>query len=77
MTMKMKIYRVHLTQPDGESQGYAHFSNRRDAEKHGVAWRDNFEGNKGGFDIAEIIITPTKAGLIEALNQYAGHPDNG
>lgn len=78
----MKFYRVHLTHDAGESAGYEYFASRRLAEARVAEWYKEHKGldaddGATGADIYEIWISPTKAGILEALNRYASHNDNG
>lgn len=77
----MKFYRVHFWEGEMFSHGYQFFTRRADAEKASRAWikevnETGRDWNPSG-DIDEIDIEPTKAGLLDALNQYASHNDNG
>ena len=66
----MKLYRVEyfLSADDNESQGFAWFSSRAIAERTA--------GTKKTKPLA-VEFSPTKAGILALLNQYASHPDNG
>jgi hypothetical protein len=71
----MKFYRLHLLHNYGESAGYQWFTVHTDAEKAKASWCDTEDKDTG--EIEPIAITPTKAGLLAALNHYASHCDNG
>jgi len=75
----MKIFRVHLTDPTHESEGYNYFSNRSDAEKclrqHVKSYRGQMDFDKS--DIEEKEITIGKYEFLKLLNIWANHPDNG
>lgn len=78
----MKLYQVHLTHSAGESAGYEYFSNLREACIRVRTWRDDHKGiddvdGSVNATITRIEIDPTKAGILRALNRYAGHNDNG
>jgi hypothetical protein len=62
-----------VTQNDGESVGFGYFINRETAERAARHYRDN----EKVAEIEVIDIEPTKAGILRALQQYAGHADNG
>lgn len=69
----MKLYRLHGTVDSGVSAGYQFFASKKDAEKEAKTW----DAAKSQTEITEINVTPTKAGILVALNHYASHPDNG
>lgn len=76
----MKLYRVDYRHECNTSFGFTYHGSRkearkvlREAVKKGTA--DPVE--YGGSDIEQIIVQPTKRGILAALNKYAGHPDNG
>lgn len=69
----MKLYKLSFTEKnDNEHKGFAFYSSQREAKKEArkVASHKDCE-------IEAIVVTPTKAGILRALNRYAGHPDNG
>jgi hypothetical protein len=75
--MKIKIYRVNLRSCQdvnrGESTGIMYFTNKREALK---AFReDNTDPIE--HDFMEIQVETSKKGILQALNTYGGHPDNG
>lgn len=70
----MKFYRVHFTYEYGTSGGYTFFTSKRAAEKYR---RECDVREENGGEIDEINITPTRKGILDALNRYADHPDNG
>jgi hypothetical protein len=70
----MKFYRNHYKVDGGISHSFHWFTSKaealKDVKEHGERDEDD--------EIAEPIdITPTKAGILDALNRYAGHADNG
>lgn len=68
----MKLYRNHVARGGDESCGYEFFTSKAEAVRAARGYADK------AISVAEPIeITPTKAGIISALNKYAGHPDNG
>lgn len=78
----MKFYRLHLTYEAGTSAGYSFHSARAEAEKTGEQWVRNHRGvddvdGATGWTVEKIEITPTKVGILRALNLYANHADNG
>jgi hypothetical protein len=72
----MKFYRVEGKRDGGESYGIEWFTSRKAAD---AARRKNEDGNPGEEqpEVEEANITPTKRGILAALNHYADHPDNG
>lgn len=75
----MKFYRVAYRQDGGNSAGFSWHTSRREAERR---QRQAVADDPGEYDIGipeidVINVTPTKAGILEALNYYAGVPDNG
>ncbi len=72
----MKLYRLHLHVEMGCSGGFEFFTSRREAERR----KRELDAQNDPVDAAEIDeieITPTKSGILAALNRYADHPDNG
>lgn len=70
----MRFYRNHIHTEDGESRGYRWFPSRQAAEQINKIVDDGGNTNP----VAEpIVIEPTKAGILLALNRYASHADNG
>lgn len=70
----MKIYRVSIESHAEGHQGYNYHPSRKEAQK------DLRKSEAAGHDnsgIEEITLTPTKAGIIAALNRFGGHADNG
>ncbi len=55
-----------------EHTGYGHYSSKRDAD---TAIRDASPHCKCTVEI--IVVKPTKAGIISALEIYGGYADNG
>jgi len=71
----MKLYRVALYCDTGVSAGYEYFGTKKDALR-----KVREEKDPNGMDDAvmeEINVTPTKTGILAALNRYGDHPDNG
>jgi hypothetical protein len=66
----MKIYKVSFRDNMGEHKGYEYFSSSKEAKR---VWKEYREM----ADIETIDVTPTKKGIISALNNNASHPDNG
>jgi hypothetical protein len=68
-------YRINM-----ESRGFSFHSSRRDAWRSITKAVENKTADRvedGGSDVEKIQIVPTKAGILEALERYAKHPDNG
>jgi hypothetical protein len=79
----MTFYRVSYSQDGGNSAGYSWHTNRREAVR--VA-RKAYNEDPAEYDhiagtikdrIETIVVTPTRAGILDALKRYASHPDNG
>ena len=74
----MRIFRVHLHTPSGESEGYEYFTNSKEAEacliKHSKN-RNLVKIDKDDITIKEVVIG--KYEFLKLLNQWASHPDNG
>lgn len=77
----MKIYQVSYRGRgilNGEHLGFEYVSSRRKAER---LLRENTSDSKGPDDycspITEFNVTLDKAGILQALNRYGSHPDNG
>jgi hypothetical protein len=71
----MRFYRVHRYSSSDGSFGYEFFVSKTDAEKAAREWNADSEGDPAEVDLIEI--EPTKAGILDALNRYADHPNNG
>lgn len=74
----MRFYRVHFRFDGGSSDGYQFFTSKRESERS----RSEAIRNAGCVEdepdeVEEIEVTPTKAGILEALNRLASHADNG
>lgn len=71
----MKIYKVKFT-AHAASAGFYFTGSMKDAK----ARRENAEGfwdDDWKKEIESIEVTPTKRGIIDALNRHGGHNDNG
>jgi hypothetical protein len=75
----VKLYQLHRIHEAGESAGYEYFSSKREAAKAASEWRKSTPGPDDDHEteIKEIEVTPTKAGILAALNRYGKHNDNG
>lgn len=70
----MKVYRVSSRNFLAEHVGYEFHANKKEAvKKH----KESNNNNNIDPEIREIEIKISKKGIIEALNQWASHPDNG
>lgn len=74
----MRFYRVHDYEAVNGSHGYLWFTSKAEAEKKA---RELVAADPETYDepleIEALEVEPTKVGILEALNRYAGHPDNG
>jgi hypothetical protein len=78
----MKVYRLSKWEAADGHRGFQYFSNRRDAVRALRDWVDQHEGKeraeiRAGSDIDKLDVKLTKQGIVQALNYYASHPDNG
>ena len=70
------IYRVSFgTHSDGHA-GYGYYGSLRDARREVAQWRRDHPDD-ADTDIRSIPTPSGKAGWVELLNRWAGHPDNG
>lgn len=74
----MKLYRI-ATFEAGESSGYRYVGNQDEARRIARENKASAEEVYGpGYKSIETIeVEPTKAGILECLNRYGSHPDNG
>lgn len=70
----MKIYKVFQGFTSDGNQGYSYHGSKALADKALKECEDN-EIKDGEIEIIEV--TPTKAGIILALNIHGSHNDNG
>lgn len=79
----MTFYRVRYTIERGTSSGYSWHTTKRAARARLVA---DYLGDPAEYDhnpksiderIEAVQITPTKAGILDALTRWATYPDNG
>jgi hypothetical protein len=67
----------------GNSGGFTWHTNRREAYQTAKKEYDldptEYDDNAGTIEerIDTITVTPTRAGILDALKRYASHPDNG
>ena len=74
----MKFYKLHLRADAGVSFGFNYFTSRHEAERTARDWMaESKEPGDCDANVVEIEVTPTKLGILAALNQHARHPDNG
>jgi len=74
----MRIYRVSQETNiycgvDEGHGGYKYFGSKAETLRALAEIRK--EGNDASYDLIEVV--PTKTGIIQALNFFGGHPDNG
>lgn len=83
MTHPLKFYRVTYSANGGNSAGYSWHTSRAGAR---AAARKDYDQDPAEYDatgtdfdqrIDVIHVTPTKAGILDALTRYASHPNNG
>lgn len=81
----MKFFRVHLCDTDEGSAGYRYETNEPAARRIVAEFKRDLKARvrmserpaESSCDIDTIEIEPNKAGILKALNRYAGHPNNG
>ena len=82
----MTFYRVSYSRDGGNSAGFSWHTSRRGAVAAARADYDadpeeyNLHSSRGASiadRIQAIIIRPTRAGILDALQRYASHEDNG
>jgi hypothetical protein len=73
----MRIYRNEY-KVDGESGGFAFFTNSRDAKRAASEFRrENDDENEPECIEDSRDVPLTRDGLMEVLHAWAAHPDNG
>jgi hypothetical protein len=74
----MRFYRVSYSTMRDSSLGFSWHRSRRDAAAAGRTFRDD---NKTEEEVEAVIqpidIEPSRQGILDALNTYATHNDNG
>lgn len=71
----MKFYKVTFWSETDSSQGFAYFTNKREAE---AAKKDYDDPARLQTATIEVInIKPTKVAILQALRDHGSHPDNG
>lgn len=74
----MKIYRISYRGTgvtEGEHQGYDYVSSKRAVAR--IKRKSANNDDDYYFDVTQINVEISKRGILAALNDYAGHPDNG
>ncbi|WP_166306415.1 hypothetical protein [Bradyrhizobium sp. 2S1] len=64
----MRFYQVHRLAEGGQSAGYEYFTSKRAADRAVSDWRD--DDLEQIANVEPIDITPTRAGILLALNTY-------
>tara|TARA_B100001123_G_C14861369_1_gene848132 strand:+ start:411 stop:635 length:225 start_codon:yes stop_codon:yes gene_type:complete len=74
----MRFYKVDYQSFNNSSHGFDWFTTKADAEKARYDWEFQGCAEDREYAIISVInIEPNKAGILNALNSYARHPDNG
>jgi hypothetical protein len=73
----VRVYRVRLYSHAEGSQGYEWFASKEAATKAAGAFRRTWKEHDPETEVEPVEIQPTKAGILDALNRYASHNDNG
>lgn len=71
------VYRVHLYDDADGSAGYAYFGSRRAAYARLIEWRNEAPGSRMTADIKAEPTPASKAGWLDLMERWGGHPDNG
>lgn len=75
----MKIYKVSLYSHQEYSVGFSFYSSKLKADNEVKRYKkvagDDFNERLSSVELIEVV--PTRQGIIDALNQYASHNDNG
>ena len=69
----MKVFRVSLEDPRDGHKGYEFASSL----SHARQIQEQHSANGMICEISPLMVRITKCGVLEFLNRYAGHPDNG
>lgn len=72
----MKFYRVNFWSTHEASLGFEFFSSLSEAEAALSQFKKDHEDAEGST-IEVVIVEQTKKGILQALNKYGRHPDNG
>lgn len=72
----MRFYQVASFTIDGSSTGFDFYSDKRTAQR-AVREVANYSDDRERAEMTVIEVTPTKAGILDALNRLASHADNG
>jgi hypothetical protein len=76
----MRIYKNNLRAHGWESHGYTYHASYRAARASAAeVIRHTADSTEpiATVETEALDLTPTKSGIISALNQHGGHPDNG
>lgn len=74
----MKVYQNSVTGGNesvvaGEHQGYSYFPSKREAQRHAT----EAKRNDHDVEMRVIDVVISKRGILNALNRYGGHAENG
>lgn len=73
----MRLYRVEKQTEADNHQGFEWFTREKDAEKEAKHFRaENLEA-KPRVTVRHVEVPTNKALMVQFLNRYASHPDNG
>lgn len=75
----MKIYCAKLIDNDYESFGFKYSSSKKEAEKaiEDFEFKNEIDPGCSNSEIETIVTGNNKADIIDLLNEYASHNDNG
>jgi hypothetical protein len=74
----MKVFRVHLTDSSGMSLGFEYYSNKKDAQeslRNNAKNKEDVRVDNDSIEMKEIVIG--KYEILDILNDWGSHPDNG
>lgn len=71
----MKLYRLHMKHEAGQSVGFDWHLSKEAAERAMRLWIKDGDGRSAKVEVVQI--DTHRAGLVAAMNQFAGHADNG
>jgi hypothetical protein len=73
----MRFFRVHFYDGADGSAGYQFFTVQAEAARAARAFNRDATDSHAVVEVEAIEIEPTKAGILDALNTYASHANNG
>ena len=71
------IYRVALSNFEDSSCGFQWFEAASDAQEVANEWINLLGGTDAEASITEVEVDVSTEGIVQLLNRFADHPDNG